>query len=1053
MNNSPDQVPHFETARNRGLNLSAIAVRERSVTLFFIVLIVCVGILAYLKLGRAEDPKFTVKVFTVVAAWPGATAEEMQNLVAEPLEKRMQELTYYDHVDTFTRPGLAFLTVTLQDSTPPEKVPDEFYQGRKKIQDEASRLPQGVFPPVVNDEYTDVVFAIYSLKAKGLPLRQLARQAETLREDLLHVPGTKKVTLFGEQPERIFIDFSYDRIATLGVSVQDIFSALVRQNAVTPAGSIDTKNQMVYIRLDGAFDNLDKVRSTPIESHGRTLKLSDIANVTRGYEDPSTFIVHHNGEPAIMLNVVMKDAFNGLAFGHALEKERDRLQKALPLGMSFSKVIDQSEVIAHAVEEFQVKFFVALLVVIAISLLSLGWRVGIVVAAAVPLTLSASLAVMLVAGISLDRISLGALVLALGLLVDDAIISIESMVVKMEEGWDRVRAAAYAWSHTAAPMLAGTIVTILGFLPVGFAQSAPGEYVRNMFWVVCIALLMSWIVAVIFTPYMGVKLLPKIKPLAGGYEEIYQTPNYRRFRSLLRWTVRHKFAVAGAVVLLFFCGVAGLGAVQKQFFPNSDRTELLVDVILPQGSSIEATGAVTDRVESWFQKQPETRVVTSYTGGGAPRFFLSYNPELPNSSFAKLIVSTTDKKAQSAVLDRFRRVVADGMFPEARVRAARFVFGPYSPWPVTFRVSGPDLTKVRSIADQVLAAMKQEKSTRQANVDWGERAPSVHFVIDEERLHQIGLSPSEAGKQIQFLLTGATVTQVREDIRAVDVVARTLGTDRLDPTKLLDMSLNGRDGKPVPLRQIGRVEVREEDPILKRRDRMPTITVQCDVDDAMQPPDVSAVVAKRLKPILAALPPDYTITAGGGIEDSQKANTALAAVFPLMIVSMLVVIILQVRSISALAMTLLTAPLGLVGVVPTLLLFRQPFGFNAVIGLIALAGILMRNTLILIGQIKTNREAGLDPYHALVEATVQRSRPVVLTALAAVFAFIPLTQSAFWGTLAYTLIGGTAVGTALTLLFLPALYAIWFRVSPDAKHRARPNNNSPHPQGVAHAIA
>src|SRR5437868_4265407 len=569
--------PRFEKegSAKQSVNLSALAVRERSVTLFFLLAMVIAGAFAYFELGRAEDPGFTIKVFTVVAAWPGATAEEMHNLVAEPLEKRMQELTYYDHVDTFTRPGLAFLTVTLQDYTPPDKVPDEFYQGRKKIQDEASRLPQGVLPPVVNDEYTDVVFAIYSIKAKGLPLRQLARQAETLREDLLHVPGTKKVTLFGEQAERIFVDFSYDRIATLGVTVQDIFSALVRQNAVTPAGSIDTKNQRVYIRLDGPFDNLDKIRATPIESKGRTLKLSDVANVTYGYEDPSTFVVHHNGEPAMMLNVVMKDAFNGLAFGHSLEKEQERLQKTLPLGVTFAKVIDQSEVIAHAVEEFQVKFLVALLVVIAISLLSLGWRVGIVVAAAVPLTLSASLAVMLLAGISLDRISLGALVLSLGLLVDDAIISIETMVVKMEEGWNRVRAAAYAWSHTAAPMLAGTIVTILGFLPVGFAQSAPGEYVRNMFWVVCIALLMSWIVAVTFTPYMGVKLLPRIKPLEGGYEEIYQTPNYERFRSLIRRTVRHKFAVAGAVVFLFLSGVVGLRGVDKQFFPNSDRTELL----------------------------------------------------------------------------------------------------------------------------------------------------------------------------------------------------------------------------------------------------------------------------------------------------------------------------------------------------------------------------------------------------------------------------------------------------------------------------------------------
>ena len=585
MSKSPDQVPQFEKEMSgkQGFNLSAIAVRERSVTLFFIVLIVCVGILAYLKLGRAEDPKFTVKVFTVTAAWPGATAQEMQNLVAEPLEKRMQELTYYDHVDTFTRPGLAFLTVTLQDYTPPDKVPDEFYQGRKKIQDEASRLPQGVLPPVLNDEYTDVVFAVYSLKAKGLPLRQLARQAETLREDLLHVPGTKKVTLFGEQAERIFIDFSYDRIATLGVTVQDIFSALVRQNAVTPAGSIDTKNQRSTSASTARSTTWTRSARHPIESHGRTLKLSDIANVTYGYEDPSTFVVHHNGEPALMLNVVMKDAFNGLAFGQALEKERERLQKTLPLGVRFSKVIDQSEVIAHAVEEFQVKFLVALLVVMAISLLSLGWRVGIVVAAAVPLTLSASLAVMLVAGISLDRISLGALVLALGLLVDDAIISIETMVVKMEEGWDRVRAAAYAWSHTAAPMLAGTIVTILGFLPVGFAQSAPGEYVRNMFWVVGIRAHHVVDRRGHLHPVHGCQAAAQDQAARGWLRGDLRHAELPAVPSLIRWAVRHKFCRRGSRGRPVRLRGVGLGAVDKQFFPNSDRTELLVDVTPPAG--------------------------------------------------------------------------------------------------------------------------------------------------------------------------------------------------------------------------------------------------------------------------------------------------------------------------------------------------------------------------------------------------------------------------------------------------------------------------------------
>jgi multidrug efflux pump subunit AcrB len=1039
MSNFEIQEPHFEKERNveSGINLSALAVRERSVTLFFLLAVIIAGALAYFKLGRAEDPSFTIKVFTVTAAWPGATAQEMQDLVAEPLEKRMQELNYYDHVDTFTRPGLAFLTVTLKDYTPPEAVQEEFYQGRKKIQDEAPKLPRGALPPVLNDEYIDVIFAVYSLEAPGLPLRLLTREAENLRQDLLQVPGVKKVNLFGERPERIFVQFSYDRIATLGVSARDIFDALVRQNAVTPSGSIDTQNQQVFIRLDGALNDLQKIRDTPITAGGRTLKLSDIADVERGYEDPATFLVRHNGQPAMMLNVVMRDRFNGLDLGKSLEAEQKKIQANLPTGMTFAKVTDQSAIVEEAVGEFQLKFFVALLVVMIVSLVSLGWRVGIVVAAAVPITLSATLVIMLSTGKDLDRITLGALILSLGLLVDDAIISIETMVVKMEEGWDRLKAASYAWSHTAAPMLAGTLVTIIGLMPVGFAASSAGEYCRNLFWVVCIALLTSWIVAVTFTPYLGVKLLPNIPPMEGGYAAIYETKNYQRLRRLIVWSVEHKFKVAGAVVLIFFASLFGMGLVKQQFFPSSDRPEVLVDVTMPQGSSIEATQATVVKIETWLRAQPEAKIVSSYIGGGAPRFWLAYNPELPDPNFAKMIILTPNAKERDKLVLRLRQQVAAGLAPEARVRAVRFVFGPYSPWPVAFRVMGPDPAVVRTIADQVLAKMKTNPNVRQANEDWTERAPVAHFILDQDRLRLIGLSSNDAGQQIQFLTTGVTVTQVRENIRTVDVVARTSGPNRFDPTKLLNMTLTSSNGRLVPLSQVGKVVVKEEDPILKRRDRVPTITVQCDHDDAVQPPQVTGEVLKSIQPIIAKLPDGYRIEVGGNAEESLKANAALAKVFPIMFICMLVVMIFQVRSLSALAMTILTAPLGLAGVVPTLLIFHVPFGFNPILGLIALAGILMRNTLILIGQIKTNKEEGLDDFHAVVEATVQRSRPVVLTALAAVLAFIPLTYSVFWGSLAYTLIGGTAVGTVLTLVFLPALYTIWFRVKPTVRQPAR----------------
>ncbi|MFT4113627.1 efflux RND transporter permease subunit [Silvibacterium sp.] len=1022
-----------EKATETFLNLSAIAVREKAVTLFLLLAVLGAGVFAFFKLGRAEDPTFTVKVFTVVAVWPGATAQQMQDLVAEPLEKRMQELRDYDREETFTRPGLALMKVSLKDSMSPKDVPEEFYQARKKLGDEAHKLPQGAYGPFINDEYSDVTFALYSVEAHGLPLRVLTREAEALRQRLLHVPGVKKIDIVGEQPERIYVEFSYSRLANLGVSPQQIFDALVRENAVTPSGSIDTQDQQVFVRLDGALNDLQKVRDTPIVAGGRTLRLSDVADVKRGYEDPQTFLIRHNGENALLLSIVMREGWNGLDLGKALEAEQKKISSELPAGIVFSKVTDQAVNIKEAYDEFMLKFCVALGVVMIVSLISLGWRVGIVVAAAVPLVLAAVFVVMLGTGRVFDRITLGALILALGLLVDDAIIVIESMVVKMEEGWDRIQAAGYSWGHTAAPRLAGALVTAIGLMPVGFAKSTAGEYAGNIFWVVAFALLVSWAVAATFTPYLGVQLLPKIKPIAGGHEAIYATAGYQRLRRLVQGAVRWKYLVAAAVAVIFLAAFVGMGSVRQQFFPASDRPELLVEVTLPQGSSIETTSQASAKVEDWLRHQPEAKIVTAYVGGGAPRFFLSYNPELPNPNFAKIIVLTPSQEQRDALKLRLRQQVAAGIAPEARVRVTQLVFGPYTPWPVEFRVMGPDLEKVRVIADQVRQVMVANPHTRQANEDWGEKAPTVHFVLDQDRLHLIGLSPSEAGLQIQFLLTGVPVTQVREDIRTVDLVARSAGSDRLDPARLQDMTLISHDGKLVPVSQIGHVEVRQEEPILKRRDRMPTITVQSDIEEGLQPPQVSAEILKSIQPIVAALPSGYKIEVGGNVEEATKANVALQVVFPMMIVLMLTVIMLQVRSFSAMFMVVLTAPLGLAGTVPTLLLFHQPFGFNAILGLIALAGIIMRNTLILIGQIKTNQEEGLDSYQAVVEATVQRARPVLLTALAAVLAFIPLTYSVFWGSMAYTLIGGTLIGTVLTLFFLPALYAIWYKVKPTAQ--------------------
>ncbi len=1011
-------------------NLSALAVRERSVTLFLIFLISVAGIVSFFKLGRAEDPAFTVKVMTVVTAWPGATAQEMQDQVAEKIEKRLQELRWYERSETYTRPGLAFTTLTLLDSTPPAEVQEQFYQARKKVGDEAGNLPTGVIGPMVNDEYADVTFALFALKAKGEPQRLLVRDAETLRQRLLHVPGVKKVNIVGEQAERVFVEFSHERLATLGVSPQEVFAALHNQNVLTPAGSVETKGPQVFIRLDGAFDELQKIRDTPVVAQGRTLKLSDIATIKRGYEDPATFMLRNGGEPALLLGVVMRDGWNGLDLGKALDQEVGAINAEQPLGMGLTKVTDQAVNIGSAVDEFMIKFFVALLVVMVVCFVSMGWRVGIVVAAAVPLTLAVVFIVMAATGKNFDRITLGSLILGLGLLVDDAIIAIEMMVVKMEEGYSRIAASAYAWSHTAAPMLSGTLVTAVGFMPNGFARSTAGEYTSNMFWIVGIALIASWVVAVVFTPYLGVKLLPELKPVEGGHDALYNTPRYKQFRQILKRVITRKWLVAGTVVGLFVLAILGMAVVKKQFFPISDRPEVLVEVQMPYGASIVQTSAAAAKVEAWLSKQAEAKIVTAYVGQGAPRFYLAMGPELPDPSFAKIVVRTDNQDERDALKLRLRNAVSAGLAPEARVRVTQLVFGPYSPYPVAYRVSGPDADKLRAIAAEVQLALEASPMMRTVNNDWGTRTPTLHFTLQQDRLQAVGLTSAAVAQQLQFLLSGVPLTTVREEIRTVQVVARSAGGNRLDPAKIADFTLTGAGGQHIPLSQVGKVDVRAEEPIIRRRDRMPTMTVRGDIADGLQPPDVSAAITRQLQPIVDKLPSGYRIEEAGSIEESGKATKAMLPLFPIMLAITLLIIMFQVRSISAMVMVFLTSPLGLIGVVPTLILFQQPFGINALVGLIALSGILMRNTLILIGQIHHNEQAGLAPFQAVVEATVQRSRPVILTALAAVLAFIPLTHSVFWGTLAYTLIGGTLAGTVLTLVFLPAMYSIWFKIAP-----------------------
>lgn len=1012
-----------------GLNLSALGVKERAVTLFLIIAIACAGTFAYFDLGRAEDPTFAVKTMTITLVWPGATADELQRQAGDRLEKRLQELTWYDRVETEARPGQMVMKLYLKDFMPPARLQEEFYQARKKLSDEAVNLPHGVIGPIFNDEYSDVYFSLYALAAKSLPHRELVLQAEDIRERLLRIAGVLKVNILGEQAQQIFVEISYKKLATLGISARTLFDALSNQNDVSPAGFVETKGPRVYIRVEGGIDDVNMIRDIPINAGGRTLKIGDIAEVHRGYVDPPTLVIRNNGERSLLLGVIMKPGFDGLALGKSLSAETEGLKRTLPLGITYRQVSDQSKVIAEAIDEFMVKFFTALTVVIVVSLIALGLRVGIVVATAIPLTLAAVFIIMMATGRDFDRITLGALIISLGLLVDDAIISVEMMVVKMEEGLDRVAAATYAWGATAAPMLSGTLVTIAGFVPVGFARSTAGEYAGNIFWVVAFSLLTSWVVAVYFVPYIGVKILPNIKVVKGGHAAIYATKNYERLRRMIRACVDHKWLAAGLTIALFALAVVGMGSVMKQFFPNSDRPELSIEVYLPPGSAFATTEATVVKIEAALASQLEAKTVTSYVGAGTARFILSLDPLLPNPAYAQIIVRTEDAKSRDALKERFRGMIAEGRFPDARVNVRQFVFGPPVHYPVLFRVFGPDLKQVRTIAEEVRGIMAANPDMVDSHLDWGMLTPTLHLVLDQERLRLLGLTPKDASQQLQALLNGNPVTQVRENLRSVDVLVRSPDIDRHAIQDIADLTLTNASGIAVPLSQLAHLETRMEASELKRYDRQTYIAVEGDVRDGIQPPDVTAKILPALADLKASLPVGYRIETGGSVEEAAKANVALAAVFPIMLVATLTILMVQVRSFSTMFMVFATAPLGLVGAVPTLLLFHQAFGFNAILGLIGLSGILMRNTLILVDQIHHDMADGLSDYDAIIESTVRRARPVILTAVAAMLAFIPLTHSTFWGALAYVLIGGVGVGTVLTLLFLPALYALWFRVS------------------------
>jgi multidrug efflux pump len=1025
-------------------NLSRWAVAHPTLILFLMIVLGVAGFFSYRGLGRAEDPSFTVKVVNVSAIWPGATAKEMQTQVADPIEKKLQELPYFEKVQTYSKPSFTAMQITFRDSTPAKDVPYLFYLLRKKLADVQGQLPAGLLGPTVNDEFSDVDSILYMMTGEGADYAQLKKAAEGLRQRLLKVPDVTKVNLYGAQEERVFVEFSHAKLATLGVTPQALFDSLAKQNNVTPAGTVETSAQRVPLRVTGALDGVEAVAATPVESNGRVFRLGDIATVTRGFVDPPTFVARQEGKPALGIGVVTAKGANILDLGQQVQQATADFMKAVPQGIDVEQIADQPKVVERAVGEFVTSFIEALAIVLFVSFLALGWRTGIVVATSVPLVLAIVFVVMNAMSIDLHRITLGALIIALGLLVDDAIIAVEMMVVKMEQGWDRVRAAAFAWESTAFPMLTGTLVTAVGFLPIGFASSAVGEYAGGIFWIVAIALVASWFVAVIFTPYIGVKLLPNIAVHHNhDPHAVYETRTYRVLRRMVQWCVDHRIKVVLATVGVFALSVVGFGNVQQQFFPLSERPELFLQLRLPEGTAFNVTEKSVKKAEALLKDDKDIATYTAYVGQGSPRFWLGLNPQLPNEAFAEIVIVSRDVQARERIKARLEKAVAAGELTEARVRIDRFNFGPPVGFPVQFRVIGPDANTVRDIAYQVRDVVRQNPNVREPQLDWNEQSPYLKLVVDQDRARALGLTPQDVSQALAMLISGAQVTTIRDGIEKVGVVARAVPSERLDLGSVGDLTVTSRNGVAVPLQQIARIEYAHEEPIMWRRNRDMAITVRTDVADGVQAPDVTNQIWPKLQQIRDRLEPAYRIEPGGAFEESAKGNASIFVLFPLMAIAMLTLLMIQLQSFSRLLLVFLTAPLGVIGASFGLNVANQPFGFVALLGLIALAGMIMRNAVILVDQIESDVTQGLTRREAIVEATVRRARPVVLTALAAILAMIPLSRSAFWGPMAITIMGGLFVATFLTLLYLPGLYALWFRKRLDESGQAEQPDLAP----------
>ena len=1015
-----------------GFNLSAWALRNRQIVLFLMLLLAIVGGLSYTKLGQSEDPPFTFKAMVIRTLWPGASAEEVSRQVTERIEKKLMETGDYERIVSFSRPGESQVTFMARDSMPSARIPELWYQVRKKISDIRQNLPPDIQGPFFNDEFGTTFGNIYSLSGEGFDYGVLKDYADRIQIQLQRVKDVGKVELLGLQDEKIWIELSNLKLATLGLPLATVQQALKEQNAVSTAGFFETPTERVQLRVSGNFKTVEQIEGFPIRVGERTLRISDVADVHRGFNDPPAPRMRFMGQDAIGLAVAMKDGGDILVLGKALETEFERLQKNLPAGMQLSKVSDQPAAVKSSVGEFVQVLVEALAIVLLVSFFSLGVRTGLVVALTIPLVLAMTFAAMYYLGIGLHKISLGALVLALGLLVDDAIIAVEMMAIKMEQGYDRLKAASFAWTSTAFPMLTGTLITAAGFLPIAMAQSSTGEYTRSIFQVVTIALLASWIAAVVFVPYLGALLLPDLAKIHGAKHgsatpDPYGTPFYQRVRRLVEWCVRRRKTVIVLTVLLFLGAVVLFRFVPQQFFPASSRLELMVDLKQAEGVSLSNTNEQVKHLESLLKDHPGIANYVAYVGTGSPRFYLPLDQQLPAASFAQFVVLAKSIEERET-LRTWLIETLDQQFPGVRSRVTRLETGPPVGYPVQLRVTGEHIEEVRALARKVAARVRENPHVVNVHLDWEEPSKVVYLNVDQDRARALGVSTANLSHFLQSTLLGSSVSQYREDNELIEILLRGTSHERTELSLLPSLAVPTDNGQSVALSQIATLEYGFEEGIIWHRNRLPTVTVRADIYGKEQPATLVQQILPTLQDVRAELPDGYLLEVGGTVEDSSRGQDSVKAGVPLFIVVVLTLLMVQLRSFSRMVMVFLTAPLGLIGVTLFLLVFGKPFGFVAMLGTIALSGMIMRNSVILVDQIEQDKAAGMDPWQAIIEATVRRFRPIVLTALAAVLAMIPLSRSVFFGPMAVAIMGGLIVATALTLLFLPALYAAWFRV-------------------------